>query len=168
MINFKCLKYNFDIIDNADKEDAKQVINEFTSRVKEPTINEAEVLLEQYNILKSRKLPAKDWLIRIIVEISKKGPEKRNIQYLIGMVRNRMNHGWGVLKSQEEQLITSKLEEVIGRKIPQNLYEKIYEMISSYGSTRMAFAIHKISLEDAIFKSLLNELNNQFDGRQGS
>jgi len=159
-VNLK--KYNFDLVDNADKKDAEEIIKEYSSRICEPSIDEAEVLLEQYNVLKARKLPAKDWITRTISELSKKDYSKQSVQYLIGIIRNRMNYGWGTLKSAEEQLIIQKLESMLGQQNAMDLSEKIYELMGSYGSTRIAFAIHKINVGEVITKALKEELVKQF------
>jgi hypothetical protein len=162
-LDFK--KYNFDIIDYEDRREMEEVLIEYACKINEPSIDESEVLMEQFNILKSRRLPAKDWLVRTIYELSKKEKGKQCIKYMIGIIRNRINYGWGTSRSSEEQLITQKVELMIGRIPSVNFMEHIYEFMGKYGSTRIAFAIHKVDMEEILLKRLEEELIKQFPSK---
>lgn len=152
--------YVFRGISANDKKDIEECVIEYATKINKPIQDEVNVICEQFNILKARGLPAKDWIVGIINEVSKKAGQKQTIAYIIGMLRNRMQYGWGTTRSLEEQLLLEKVESMIG-ETSLDTKTQLYEMMGVYGGIRMAFALTNIKLEQIFIQALKEELESQ-------
>lgn len=161
--NFNLDEYDLGslISDPQQREEVKSLVCDFASKIELPTQKDVEVLVEQYTILKARKIDAFSWISTIIAEVSKKDASKQYIGYIIGIIRNRMTYGWGASRSDEEILIINTVEELMGREISLESKSEIYKLMGEYGATKIAFALNKLDLESIFLKAIDQGLKDQ-------
>lgn len=146
-----------------EQKEINDLICEYGNKINTPTQNDVEAIIEQYSILKARKIDARTWISRIICEVSKKDESKQYIGYIIGIIRNRMTYGWGTSRSDEEILIIKAIEKLIGKELALKTKAQIYKLMGDYGGTKIAFALNEVNIEDLFLKSLEEELKDQED-----
>lgn len=135
-------------------KDMQEILKVFADRWYKPSTDDIEGLEEQYLIIRSRGQDPVTWLTTMIKEIAKKSPQKRQINYLIGMIRNRLNKGWGTLRSEDEELIIHEIEELLNTQLSMNQRTAIYRIMGSYGSVRLSINVHKVNLVDLYLEQL--------------
>jgi hypothetical protein len=154
-------KFNYTLISFADRKDVEEVIQEYANNIAEPSNDDASTLMEQFNILKARGHNAKEWLIRIFHELSKKDNGKKSMNYLIGMIRNRSTYGWGSSRSIEERVLINKTEQLLGKTLSQEGLVKIYNMMGNFGAARVALGLHGVDIEKLFLDNLESQIKSQ-------
>jgi hypothetical protein len=149
------------ITDPQQREEIKSLVCDFAGKIELPTQKDVEVLIEQYSILKARKIDAYTWISTIIGEVSKKDSSKQYIGYIIGIIRNRMTFGWGASRSDEEILILNTVEKLMGREISLDSKAEIYKLMGEYGATKIAFELNKLDFESLFLKAIEQGLKDQ-------
>lgn len=115
---------------------------------------------EYYRKIQKRNQPAYYWILDAIHITSRKSKERRIFRYMIKILKNWMNYGYGYVPSEEEAEITSYFEDVVGTSIPSDIRYIIGELMSSYGAvtvTRMIGELKDYSTPYA-YMSLLRRL----------
>jgi hypothetical protein len=51
---------------------------------------------------------------------------------------------------------------MLGFQMSVDASEHIYSLMGNYGATRIAFALHRINMEEALLKELIDGLESQF------
>lgn len=144
-----------------EKEEIRELVCDYACKINLPSQNDVEVIIEQYLILKARKIDAYNWISSIITEVGKKDESKKYIGYIIGIIRNRMTYGWGTTRSDEEILVIKAIENIVGRELSLESKATIYKLMGDYGGTKIAFALNKVSIENLFLESLEKELKDQ-------
>jgi hypothetical protein len=67
------------VTDPQQKEEVRNLIVEYANKIEIPTQKDVEAIVEQYSILKARKIEAYIWISAIIGEVSKKNESKQYI-----------------------------------------------------------------------------------------
>lgn len=124
-------------------------------------------IAEYYKILKTRELPAFEWMIEAFHAASRKSPEKRNFPYVIGMLRTWMKYGFGHVPSQEEEDVIDYLEEVIRQPVSPDARHIIQHLMGTYGAikvTRMIAALDKgdIDISKVVAETIKEALQNKY------
>jgi hypothetical protein len=149
------------ITDPRQLEEVKNLITEYSIKIDTPTQSDVEAIVEQYSILKARKIDAFTWISAIITEVSKKSETKQYIGYIIGIIRNRMTFGWGTSRSDEEILTVNAINRVLGSNLSLDGTVEVYKLMGEYGATKIAFAMNQLTVEGAYLKDLEIRLKEQ-------
>lgn len=117
---------------------------------------------EYYRILSNRSLPAFEWILEAMHVASKKGDQKRNFPYVVGMIRRWMKYGFGYIPSQEEEEVVDYFEEVTGMEVTTKARTVIQHLMGTYGAIKVTRMIGSLSKDRdyymaCILKQLLEE-----------
>lgn len=128
--------------------------------------NEREAIGEYYRMIEARRLPAYEWMMEAIHVTGKKEEGKRNINYMIGIIRKWLTHGFGYIPSMEEELIVGYIEEDYGVTLNSKARADLLSMLGKYGVVRLTREVSKvdIDLSEAIITALESRLDNSEKG----
>lgn len=115
------------------------------------TSQEKEGIGEYYRIIESRGLPAYQWMVEAINVLGKKDRQKRNIRYLVGIIRGWLKFGFGHLPSQEERDVVDFFEDVIGQEASQEAIHMIKQAMGKYGVVKLTRAIAKVETDKGLY-----------------
>jgi len=153
ILEFDPANYYYRNIERPMLPELHEVVSEFYHRIGTPTQDEVDVFCEQYLIMKDRALPGKTWWVNVINEVSKKAPSKRTVGYMIGILRQRMQYGWGTSGAQEERLIIKAIEDRIGKLSFESL-GRIRKMLGDFGIVSMSLSVSQVNLESTFLDAL--------------
>lgn len=144
-----------------EPDDDSQAINILVEAFKEqmsynvvpPDINEG--ISEYYRIIKSRNLPAFEWILEAIHVASKKNVDKKNFHYIVGILRSWLRFGFGHIPNREEDDIVDFFEEIIGFKSTVEARGIINNLMGTYGVVKIARIMHEMKKEDTSYAMTL-------------
>lgn len=140
----------------SDTDAIYNIINSFDAMVKPSSVDDREALEEYYRIIMNRNLPAYQWIMEAIHVVSKKGDEKRNVNYIIGMLRSWLKNGFGNIPSTEQDEITAFIQETIGCHLSGDARQVLQGLLGTYGSNKIAFNTHKLKGVDYSYVMMLS------------
>lgn len=153
-----------------DNEAIETLVTIFKELMDIPVISQdnREGIAEYYRVIKQRDLPAYVWLLEAFHVASKKAPEKRNFNYIVGMIRQWLKWGFGHIPSQEEEEVIDYFEEVVGEKISPKGRVVMQNLMGTYGAIKVARIIGKLERDVGMsyYKSLF--LKDLMDDKWGS
>lgn len=98
-----------------DHLDAIDKINQaYNELMNDASSKSEDGIAELYRELDGKNLPAYYWILEAIHRVSKKRIEKRNIRYLVGMVRNWSLYGFGNTSTSDEEEVFNYFRELSG------------------------------------------------------
>lgn len=107
-----------------------------------------EGIKDYYLIIKHRNLPAFDWLLEAIYITSKKGAEKKNLSYVVGMIRQWLKYGFGHIPNSEEGEVLDFFDEVVGSQASHKAINLIENLLGRYGAIKVTRMIGKLNVEE--------------------
>lgn len=137
--------------------DFEGLLDFYVERMGELQTSDVEGLREYWNMLQARKLDAYHWLREAICIVSKKADEKKNFQYIVGMIRNWLKYGFGNIPSTEEREFLSQVEKKLGGALSEPARDKFYQLMGTYGCIKTLVAVFQVPLPDVDLGALLAE-----------
>lgn len=113
----------------------------------ELTLEVSEGIGEYFRILENRGLPGYEWMLEAFHVTAKKSYEKRNFNYVVGMLRQWMKWGFGHIPSQQEEDIVDYFEEVISEEVNPEARSVIHNLMGTFGAIKVTRMIGKIEKE---------------------
>jgi hypothetical protein len=126
-----------------DEERIKYIIEQYRKKITnyiQP--NDEKGLHEIYNWLKTRNVDANKYIIDAIDIFSRKDQEvKKNIGYLINIIRNWVSYGYGYMPTKEDNLICDLFEKSLNVKLSYVAKNKLINLLSDHGLINLSFLI---------------------------
>jgi len=133
LIMYYAAKYNKP---ENDAEAVTVLVTSFGANVGRVTNDVREGIAEYYRVLLNRSLPAFEWIMEAIHVASKKESNKRNLPYIIGMIRTWMQYGFGHIPSGDEEEIMGFFSEITGLPVTMQSRSIVQELIGKYGAVK--------------------------------
>lgn len=154
-----------------DDEDALKTIREiFKEKMGYSFLkmDDQEALGEYYRMVLGRGLPAYEWVLEAIHVAGKKDPEKKNIRYVIGIIRDWLKNGFGHMPTDEETHIFEYFGEHTTHQPSDQAAAIIRRLMGTYGSVRVTRMIGQLTTVEADMSKLLamdleERLSNKYD-----
>lgn len=103
-----------------------------------------EGLAEYYRILQNRDLPAYLWILESLHVTSKKGEDKRNFSYCVGILRQWMKYGFGHIPNQVEDELADYFSELFGTELEGEGRLILQNLMGSYSVVKVTKEIGTI------------------------
>lgn len=101
-------------------------------------------LYELYYFCKSRNVDAVKYIIDAIDVFSRKDDDtKKSFGYLVSIVRNWINMGYGHMPTKEDQQLFDIFESILNIKLSMTAKSKLVSLMSSYGMLNLIFYLGK-------------------------
>lgn len=141
----------------SEKDAIDKLVNVFLNDVAYGNINKevaTEAITEQYMWLTSKKIPAYLWILEAMISVSRKAYNKRNLNYIVGILRYWSEWGIGQTPSKGEETVLDYFEEVAEVTLSGASRQIVQSLMGAHGAVNTTRAIGEMKYEEEVQKYL--------------